>query len=369
MDWLATPILAAQQDLDVEAWSQEFRLTSPSNQAVRWMLGTYFIDTKRYVNTVVYVDLDTSLLEVANPVDKSRNKAAAGFGQVSFNLTDALEATLALRYDRDKRKQTSLTMGIVSEDTFSAWQPKVSLAYKWTEDAMTYVTAGRGFRSGGFNQGTVTFPPQYAAETNWNYEFGFKTSWLDNLLQVNGAAFWMEFKNQHVFLFDTGIQGIVNINKTRIKGVELEVRARPARGLDIFGSIGLLDAKIRDFNGTGLYDGSQSPLTNEWSANFGIQYAHDLGGDYTLIGRVDYATKGDLFWHVDNIDKQSAHHIVDARLTLEVGEIWKLTAFAKNLFNEKYTEEFFSTDFTGLVADIRWPNTPRRYGIEATYRF
>lgn len=372
LDWLPAPILAAEQSLDVQAVSQELRLTSPSEQRLRWMVGGYYIETDRTIDTVLYADLGASnYLPLVNPHDDGKNKAIAGFGQLNYDITDALELTVGLRYDRDKRRQTSVFLGQTDQQPFSAWQPKFSLSYKWSDDAMTYITAGRGFRSGGFNQGSLSYPALYRAETNWNYEVGFKTSWLDRRLQLNGAMFWTDFDNQHLFLLDaaTASQVIVNINKTRIKGVELDLTARPARGLDIFAAVGLMDAKIRDFNGTGLYDGNQSPLVNEWSYSLGLQYSQPIDDTYTLVGRVDYSAKGDLAWHVDNGDRQKSFNLVDVRLSLESAAGWRLTAFARNLFNEKYTEEFFAREYTGLATDIRWPNSPRRYGVEAVYRF
>jgi iron complex outermembrane receptor protein len=371
LDWLAAPILAAEQTLDVEAWSEELRITSPSENRLRWMIGGYYLSTDRTIDTTVSLDLATSLLPVANPIDEGDNETVAGFGQASFDITPDLELTAGLRYDRDDRKQYSVGLDLLSEEVFSSWQPKVSLAYSWTDDIMTYATVAKGFRSGGFNQGSLAFPPLYRAETNWNYELGFKTQWADNRLELNGAFYWSDFDNQHVFLLDanTAAQGLVNINKTRIKGVELELRAQPLPSFFLSGGLGLQDATIRDFDGTGLYDGNQSPLVNEWSYNLSAQYNHDINGDLMLIARVDYTAKGDLAWHVDNQDRQKGHHLVDARLTLENSGGWQVTAFAKNLFNEKYTEEFFAREFVGTVTDIRWPNTPRRYGVETTFRF
>ncbi len=371
LDWLAAPILAAEQALDVEALSQEVRLISPSEQRLRWMVGGYYLDTKRDIDTNVFLDFGDSLLSVANPRDHSHNKAAAGFGQASYDIVPELELTLALRYDSDKREQTSLNTGLVSAKTFGAWQPKVSLAYHWTDDAMTYVTVGRGFRSGGFNQATASFGQLYQAETNWNYEIGLKTKWLENRLEINGAIFWTDFDNQHVFVLDaaTAAQGIINVNKTRIKGGELEFRARPFRDLELSGGIGLMNADIRDFNNTGLYNGNQSPLVNEWSYNFAVEYTRSIADDYAFFARVNYNAAGDLAWHIDNMDRQKAYHLVDARVGLKGGDAWTVTLFATNLLKEKYTAEFFANEFTGLVADIRWPNNQRRYGIETVLRF
>lgn len=372
LDWLATPILAASQRLDVKSLSQELRLTSPSSQQLRWVLGAFYLDTKRFIDTNLFLDFGAgNLTPLVNPADRQHNKAIAGFGQASYDVIDDLELTLGLRYDRDKRRQVSIATGGVAEHSFSAWQPKASLSYKWTSDVMTYATAARGFRSGGFNQATASFDALYAQETAWNYEVGFKSSFLGNRLQVNGAAFVTDFKNQHVFLLDaaTVAQGIVNIKNTRIKGVELEVRARPTPGLDLSGGVGLMDAKVKDYDGTGLYDGNQAPITYEWSYNVSGQYSFAVGGDYSIVSRVDYSAKGDLAWHVDNDDRAKPHHLVDARISLEAGDRWRLTLFGKNIFNEKYAEEFLAKEYTGLVADIKWPNTPRRYGIEAVYNF
>ncbi len=371
LDWLSDPILAAEQILDVEAWSQELRLTSPSDQTLRWMVGGYYLETDRLIDTRLFLDLVDDFLLIANPADDNRNRASAAFSQISYDLTDRLELTAALRYDRDRRRQTSLATGDTFHETFDAWQPKLSLAYGLTDDAMVYATVARGFRSGGFNQVGERFEPLYEAETTWNYELGFKTAWNRNRLQLNGAVFWTDFDNQHVFLLDaeTAAQGIVNIRETRIRGAELDIRARPIPSLELTAGVGLMDAEIRDFDGTTLYRGNQSPLVNEWSYNLSVQHMLDLGGNSTLVSRIDYSAKGDLAWHVNNEEWQQTHHLVDVRLGIEFGERWRVTAFARNLFNEKYSEEFFSREFIGTVADIRWPNTPRRYGIEATLRF
>jgi iron complex outermembrane receptor protein len=45
---------AQHQFLDVEAISQELRLTSPADQRVRWIIGAYAIATDRFISRATY---------------------------------------------------------------------------------------------------------------------------------------------------------------------------------------------------------------------------------------------------------------------------------------------------------------------------
>lgn len=48
---------------------------------------------------------------------------------------------------------------------------------------------------------------------------------------------------------------------------------------------------------------------------------------------------------------------------------WTASLWAENLFDKAYTEEFFANEFLGLFGDIRYPGTPRRYGLTVGFRF
>ena len=64
---------------------------------------------------------------------------------------------------------------------------------------------------------------------------------------------------------------------------------------------------------------------------------------------------------------------MDLRLFLE-GEEWSLGAYARNITNTRYPTVVApnGADFTflgGPMVSLRSMNTPRTYGIEASYRF
>jgi iron complex outermembrane receptor protein len=232
---------------------------------------------------------------------------------------------------------------------------------------MIYATAARGFRSGGFNPPSPDFPEIYSPERTTGVELGAKTSAFGNRITFNIAGFFTEYDNQHVFILKLANQGIVNIAKSEILGFEAELKARPVTGLQLAASLGLLDTKIKNFDSSALYRGNQIPLTYGWSYALSGQYKVPIG-QWSLTPRVEYTARGDNFWHVDNDDKQEDLHLVDIRLTAEFGDI-SVYGYANNVFDKKYTEEFFAQQFSGLFSDIRYPGTPRRYGVGATIRF
>src|SRR5690606_4114056 len=99
--------------------------------------------------------------------DSQDNFAWSLFGNLGYEFSPQFRADLGLRYDHDKRENTTLTpagflpnvpgfpqgvTGEVRTESFSDWQPKVTLTYTPTADVTLYGGYSRGFRSGGFNQ-------------------------------------------------------------------------------------------------------------------------------------------------------------------------------------------------------------------------
>lgn len=366
LDWFPQPFLSALQDRYGESWSQEFRYTSPSDRSTRWVAGAFYQNSDQKIDTTVGIGpTPYTFVPVARPTNES--DATAVFAQVNHDLTTALEFTLALRYDRDQRKQTDRFSGQqVGDTTFDEWQPKVSLAYKF-ENAMLYATAARGFRSGGFNPPAGGFAPIYDAETTTSFEIGAKSTWGGGRVQLNGAAFRTDFDDQQIFVLNGPNQGVVNAKKTRIQGVEGELRALVTADFELNVGLSFLDSEIRDFDGTARFRGNQVPLAYGFSSTVSGQYGADVfGGRLTL--RVDYTRRQDNYWHVDNQDGQDPTTLVNASIAYDRGPL-QVQLWSRNLFDRKYTEEFFANEFLGLFSDIRYPGSPRRYGLTLSYSF
>ncbi|MFL9839759.1 TonB-dependent receptor [Sphingomonas sp. ST-64] len=377
LEWTPASILGARQQRGYESFSQEFRLASPSTQRLRWTAGVYLLDATKSVDTTILISPDptdsglppSAYIPLPAAAADEEILTRAAYAQLNYSLTDALELTAALRYDNDKREQIDRLAGAARRTTsFDQWQPKLSVKYEISPDSMVYATAARGFRSGGFNPPTGVFPAIYRPEVADTLEIGTKKSLADRRVTVNAAAFYMRYKDQQVFVLNVADQGIVNVAKTDIFGLELEAQARPARNVQLGASLGFIDTSIKDFDGTTQYRGNKVPLTYRWSYTLFGQYRAPLGTDKSLIGRVDYSGKSGNYWHIDNEDRQDAVHLVNARVTFDARK-YSIALYADNLFDTRYTEEFFAKQFSAGASDIRYPGQPRRYGVAASFNF
>jgi iron complex outermembrane receptor protein len=378
VDFLPWPIspffpgVGLDQTRDTEAWSEELRLASNNAEGLSWLAGAYYLDTHREVTTTVFLDLDTVRGPVlSNLPEINRNKAYAIFGSLDYPLSDQWELSFGVRQDWDKRKQRNPDTGSVVEETFSELQPKVSISYFATPEHMVYASAGRGFRSGGFNVETALFPRKFEAETADTFEVGTRTSWMERRFLLNGALFYTRGRNAQTFRFDgtTGTQGILTIDKTYFYGIESDFRFRVSERLELSGGLSWLETEMQDYDGTSQYRGNPIPLVNERTYNLGLQYTQPVGTKLSLLARLDYNAFGDLAWHVDNVDRRDG--VVDL-LNLRVGlesDTWSVVGYVENLLDEEYTTDFEAGRFTGTPLDIAFPGRPRRVGATLSFKF
>lgn len=380
LDFLPYPLapgfggLVLDQTRRVKSWSEEVRLTSPSDQPLRWLVGAYYLKTHRDVASSAFLDLagqgPYQAVQLSFLPERSRNNAYALFGTLDYDISQALKLSLGLRQDWDDRKQTNPANGSRIAKVFKSLQPKASLSYFFEPDKMVYVSAARGFRSGGFNAQSLIFPRQYGSEVAETYELGSKLSLLDRRVQLNLAAFYTDQKNVQFYRWDSqsAAQGILTINDAYHYGIEGDLTARIGRSVRVFAGGSLIESKVQDFNGTALWRGNKQPHINGWKYNLGGQYEAPLASDTRAILRVDYSAFGDLYWFVDNLAKQDPVHLVNARLIIERSP-WTLTLSAENLFNKRYNTDYFSAFFAGTPTDVGFPNSRRQLNAKLSVRF
>ena len=142
---------------------------------------------------------------------------------------------------------------------------------------MIYATWSQGFRPGGFNRtnschirGTdginqFCLPQSYHSDDLTNYEFGWKTEFLDHHFQWNGAVYQENWNNVQVGFFDPGETGNLtfgtNGQNFRVRGLETSLVALVAPGLTMQGAASW--NRSEQTNSPSLMD------NNPASANFG----------------------------------------------------------------------------------------------------
>lgn len=364
------------QDLRVKQTSQELRLTSPSDQSFRWIVGAYYLHTARDLRTRAFIDFsgsrdqyDVAALRLLELSESNSNNAYAGFGQFDLDLSDTLTVSGALRYDRDDREQTNVATGAVRKRSFDSVQPKVTLTYKAAPGKLVYATFGTGFRSGGFNAPTVAIPV-FKSEKLENYEAGFKTSWMGGRVLVNGAVY-LERDHDYQFFFvdaSTASQIIGNIDRVNIWGVELDVQAQVATGLQLGVAVGTTDTEIKKSAVYPTAVGNHTPKTTPWTLNANAQYTTPLTDTADLVLRVDYQRSGKRYWQLDNSDIQRPINLVNARAGIDMGQV-KLFLWGRNLLNKRYYADYNPAAFSGQAYDIGSRAQPRTYGVEAKLSF
>jgi len=122
---------------------------------------------------------------------------------------------------------------------------KLNLSWRVDDDKMLYFTWSNGFRPGGVNRNADVTSQPYKPDYLTNYEVGWKTSWLDNSLQFNGAVFLENWKNfQFSYLGPNSLTVIANIGSAQIKGAEATLNWRATDHLTINGSATYTDAHL-----------------------------------------------------------------------------------------------------------------------------
>jgi outer membrane receptor protein involved in Fe transport len=178
---------------------------------------------------------------------------------------------------------------------------RANLSWKASDDAMLYLTWSEGYRPGGINRNP--FAGDYVADFLTNYELGWKTTWLDNRLQFNGALFmqsWDDF--QISFQGANGITQVANGPSAEVNGLETQLQWLPVDELLISATAAFYDSELKDdysnFDAAGNVvsvnapKGTALPITPKFKGNIVARYGFNLGGfDAHVQGSVAHAGK------------------------------------------------------------------------------
>jgi iron complex outermembrane recepter protein len=360
-DFGAANTLSQTNIYNVSLWNEDFRYTSSSDKPFRYVFGAFA--QSRIVDQALTVPFLSGAGFAARSADRQKGESWALFAQINYNITEKLELTGALRYDANHRNRLNILTNVFLEEDFKKLQPKVSAAYNWSDNFMTYATFAIGYRSGGFNAASSVFAgPLIAGETSNNYEVGFKARTSDGRASIAASAFHIDLKNGQFFFISLTppSQNTVNINKSHINGAEVEVSLRPVRRFNLTGSLGISDAQVDDFNGTGLNDNTPFPNVPSYTARGSASYDIPLGGDYTLTPRVDMSHRGRMYFLPGNSFRSNPYTDTDLRLTLAT-PVYSLSAYVANVSDERHAEQVNNTG-------LRTVSVPRTYGIELSFK-
>jgi iron complex outermembrane receptor protein len=242
---------------------------------------------------------------------------------------------------------------------------------------MLYASATRGYKSGGFNfSATSADTSAFAPEKVWSYEIGEKSEWLDRRLRVNLTAFRYNYSDLQQFLATApGVAIIANAASARVKGVELELAAKPVAGLELAANLSWLSAHYTSYpnapvpqtlgpfsvDATGNWLNNSPPQSGSLSA----QYTWPLGARGVLSARGEYSWQGRQFHEPTNyiLQSQGQYGLANASFGyLSADGAWRVDLWGRNLTDKQY---FTGTQDAGATFSGQ-PGAPRTYGVRVT---
>jgi len=253
-------------------------------------------------------------------------------------------------YVRDEDAiNASIPKVLDDEETWSKLNPRLGLEYQLTDDMMLFTSYSQGFKSGTFNPRATGPEPAVDPEVVDSYELGMKSEWFDRL-RVNATAFYLDHKDRQFVTVLPGEnasdlnQRLGNIGKSTATGLELEVEYAATESLNLFATLGLIDAGFEevisyDANGNRIDISDTYTITNtpDTTANVGFSYNIDTDiGSFVANGNYYYRSDYDLAV-VNNLLSQDGYGLLNLGLNWYSNDgHWHAGLHWKNVTNEEY---------------------------------
>lgn len=392
--------------------SQEFQLQYDNGSNLQAVYGLYWLRETVPSHQEAYAD-DLFALAGA-PIgflrtidDDLRTTSYAGFAHANWEFAPSWSLSGGLRWtheNKDYDRSTSVfwtpqippglvnsTLAFAGSKSWSAWTPSIALQKQLNDQVMAYVSANRGFKSGGFNgransAAEVThavFNPEFV----WTYELGLKMRSADGRLQGNVAAFHSDYKDFQARVSEVLNPGsatptfafpVLNAAKLKMDGIEFEGAALFGEGTRLSAQLSYLDARYDKFVDprvqlnpalASLHD--HVPFSPEWSARVALAQTFNLasGAAVTLGGDANYR---DSTWlSVDNRPglMQPSYTLFGLFGVFDSADAkWQVRAGVRNLTDKVYKTDGQEFSSVGNIqtAYFGWP---RNYYLSVRYSF
>jgi len=385
------PGLLATSDSDMDTWSQELQVLGNNfNDKLSWIAGFYYLNE----------DGDQKYTGVAGPVidflenTDTETDSYSVYGAGKWQFTDRLGATVGLRWTKDEKDYqiacldgpgggntcvpTTTGTTVSLDENYDEWTPKFGLDYQINDKWLSYLTVGKGFQAGGFQ--TLCFgnlqcaDSDYDPQTVWSYEAGFKGDMLDDTVRLNAAVFYAAYDDiQQTVLTPvldgtgTPIPGFVtfptdNVGDVDVWGIELETTWTPVDGLNVFGTLGYMDADdVKFTDNAGNRVSRELPSNPDLGVRLGFDYTRELTSALSLFFGADMNYSDDYFSEVTNALRIDDYMRANGFIGIGQPEgRWQLVLTGKNLSQE---DDNVSGIFAQGFTNIRTVLPPRTYMV------
>jgi iron complex outermembrane receptor protein len=379
--------IANQQD--TRQFTQEIKATGELGDRVRYTAGLFYIDED---NETDFQDISGANLLIDRVMENGTQSIAA-YLQADLAVTDRLTLTAGGRYTDEEKDisyvsridrgalftistQELLAGGVPVEQSVGKFTPRIAAEFSANEDWLIYASVTEGFKSGGWNargaapHTAASYLP-FGPEEVRSYEAGFKSELLGRTMRLNFNLFWADVEDLQLI---TGVPnpagGVLfltqNSGEARFRGAEIEWQWIATDNLNIYSSLGLLDAEytsIRPQPSQTITTRTQPVRSPDITGNLGFVYTVPTGvGEISFGGSTSFTG---VHWvssaNSPPFSYVSRRWLYDAQVGwTSSNESWSATLGCKNCGDEEYVTSWFLGPYMG---------DPRTWDLRLSYRF
>jgi outer membrane receptor protein involved in Fe transport len=371
--------LATHHGQKQRVFSQELRLTSAEPSArLTWIAGALFSSDRvrdpvsTFVPPLTLADTTTT-----------QQSELAGFGEISLKTAKRLTATIGLRIGRSRYESVTETPPVFHAAATDTWTtPRFSLSYQADEHNLLYVTAAKGYGSGGVypavpicGDSAAAYPP----DTLWSYEIGTKSDVLGGRMHVYTSAFHIRWNNGQTIYVPERCEVSPMPGAAVSNGFSLELQGLLTERAILDLGVGYTDAHYAQtilvagaplVRAGDAVDGGGEP-TSPWRVTASLERQFPLPGGLTGSLRVEDVFRSrnpGPFYYEDPASAYYDHargpdpsvNVLNVRASVR----WLHVDVAAFIRNAADAQPALAP--TGRAA---WTLTPRTIGVSGTWRF
>jgi iron complex outermembrane receptor protein len=403
------PLVSASPTAKQQQVSQEFQLHSSDVARVRWTAGLYYIHVKEQYDPTTFnyggsysASLGGRIQQIL--VDTGKVSSYASYGQATLPIGDAVRLTVGLRYTLEHRSVRASgerlfdTAPFVrpipglpllneapfhNDKTFRELTWRASLDRQFSTALMGYLSANRGFQSGGWNLQTPQVPA-FRPERLDDFEAGLKYVDPSRRITADLALFYYDYSDLQVSAFTALGSVTTNAASAEILGMDLQFDARLDEKTDLGLGAQVLKARFNRLPNATCTNyspaavtpyaavscdvtGDRLPFAPKLKVDFRINHRVSLGraGALELSGALAY--NSGYFSEPDNVVRQKGFTTIDASAEWRpTGHGVSVRVWVLNLTDAHYADSLTTFPTTGV---LERPAAPRRIGASIAHSF
>ena len=362
-----------------EMFTAEFKWdASLMDDRLNLVAGVFFLDED---NSTDFADYFLTAIRLADRVLDNTTESWAVYAQGDISIGDNGTLTLGARFT-DEEKEVGLVdntggglttaaviaAGVPTTISDDQVTPRIAYRHQFNDDVMGYVSATRGFKSGGWNARS-TAPEEFLpfdSETIWSYEAGVRSDLADGRIRLNATVFFSDLEDlQTTSATPSGAFLTTNAGGLEVPGAEIEITALPTDNWEVFFALGIQDAEYVDLPAgcvapnsdfaafdvdCNVADPKRSP-DKTWTLSTTYTFAIPEW-NATLRPTVSGRYIGDNVVGTRQLGINGSEFLVNAALTLaDDNNRWTATVECQNCTDEEYITSFlFEPYFTQPMA-------------------